>query len=267
MKLDALIIAAVVAGLPVHAKEAYAQGGDKQQQEQESLDEEWQPTVIGHDDVEPFPEPEPNTVTERAGIKFKPMLVVKTGCEPYPAVNEAGETSGGLKPSGAPDGECQGSKHGSQVYGRATWFNDIWTIMFAWYFAKDSPMPLLGHRHDWENIVLFIDNPAHQNPKILGCSTSWHSGYIKYAPCPEDFIDGYNVMIKYEHSFPLNHALNITKDAGEFQDLIMWHQLSDLARLALNKTDFGDANTPMNDLNFKAKISDAWPFETEDDEA
>nr|6QBE_A Chain A, Nep1-like protein [Hyaloperonospora arabidopsidis] len=240
---------------------------EKQQQLQEPLDGQWKPTTTGHDAIVPFSEPKPVTISEKAGVKFKPLLDVNTGCAPYAAVNAEGETSGGLQTSGDPESGCRGSKYGSQVYGRSTWYNDVWAIMYAWYFPKDSPMLLMGHRHDWENVVVFINDPDEVEPTILGCSTSWHSGYIKYAPCPTDSINGSSVMIKYEHSFPLNHALNITKDAGAYQDLIMWHQMPDLARRALNDTDFGKAITPMNDLNFMEKIEAAWPFKTKKDGA
>ncbi|KAF1792884.1 Necrosis inducing protein [Phytophthora cactorum] len=237
-----------------------AQEQQQQDQQQQQSPVEWQPKTIAHKDVKPFSQPEPVTISEKAGVKFKPQIDIKSGCVPYPAVNEAGETSGGLQESGSPTGGCRGSGHGSQIYGRSTWFNGLWAIMYSWYFPKDSPSSRLGHRHDWEHIVVFIDNPKVPEPKILGCSPSWHSGYNKYAPCPADVIDGSSVKVKYEHSWPLNHALDITKDAGTFQDLIMWDQMSDLARRALNDTKFGKANTPMNDWNFLGKVEKSWPF-------
>ncbi|KAG2772150.1 hypothetical protein JG687_00014612 [Phytophthora cactorum] len=255
MKLGAFFSAAVLAvGLIL------AQEQQQQDQQQQQSPVEWQPKTIAHKDVKPFSQPEPVTISEKAGVKFKPQIDIKSGCVPYPAVNEAGETSGGLQESGSPTGGCRGSGHGSQIYGRSTWFNGLWAIMYSWYFPKDSPSSRLGHRHDWEHIVVFIDNPKVPEPKILGCSPSWHSGYNKYAPCPADVIDGSSVKVKYEHSWPLNHALDITKDAGTFQDLIMWDQMSDLARRALNDTKFGKANTPMNDWNFLGKVEKSWPF-------
>ncbi|EGZ14806.1 hypothetical protein PHYSODRAFT_333132 [Phytophthora sojae] len=70
---------------------------------------------INHDKVQPFPQPVPITASEKAAIKFKPSLQIVKGCHPYPVVNAAGETSGGLKGTGKPDGECKGSSLGSQV--------------------------------------------------------------------------------------------------------------------------------------------------------
>ncbi|OWZ10502.1 Necrosis inducing protein NPP1 [Phytophthora megakarya] len=132
--------------------------------------------------------------------------------------------------------------------------------MYSWYFPKDSPSPKFGHRHDWEHAIVFIDNPDVPNPKILGCSVSSHSGYAKYNPCPSYAVDGTSIKVRYMHKWPINHDLDITGDAGKFQDLIMWDQMTEDARRALNSVSFGSANTPMNNWNFERKIEKAWPF-------
>ncbi|KAF1789115.1 Necrosis inducing protein [Phytophthora cactorum] len=221
----------------------------------------WVEKPIGHNAVKPFPQPEPVTISEKAGVKFKPQIQIRTGCEPYPAVNEFGETGGGLKPTGKSRGKCGGSGYGSQVYGRSTWFKGVWAIVYSWYFPKDSPSSGMGHRHDWEHAIVFIDNPDVANPKIIGCSVSSHSGYEKHAPCPPWAIDGTSLKVRYKHAWPKNHDLATTGDAGKFQDLIMWDQLTDDARRALNSVSFGSANTPFKDGIFQKKLENAWPFQ------
>ncbi|KAG6970946.1 hypothetical protein JG688_00004644 [Phytophthora aleatoria] len=47
---------------------------------------------IDHDQVQPFVQPEPVTISEKAAVKFKPQLHITNGCHPYPAVNAAGDT-------------------------------------------------------------------------------------------------------------------------------------------------------------------------------
>ncbi|ETI42810.1 hypothetical protein PPTG_13769 [Phytophthora nicotianae INRA-310] len=220
----------------------------------------WVEKKIAHKDVKPFPQPEPVTISEKAGVKFKPQIQIRTGCEPYPAVNEFGETSGGLHTSGKSRGKCGGSGHGSQVYGRSAWLKGVWVIMYSWYFPKDSPSHGLGHRHDWEEAIVFIDNPDVSEPKILGCSVSSHGGYARHAPCPPWVIDGTSLKVRYKHSWPKNHDLAITGDGGKFQDLIMWGQMTNDARRALNAVSFGSANTPFKDGTFQDKIEKAWPF-------
>ncbi|ETL48041.1 hypothetical protein L916_02304 [Phytophthora nicotianae] len=220
----------------------------------------WVTKTIGHDEIKPFPQPDPVTISEKVGVKFKPQIQIRTGCVPYPVVNEFGETSGGLQTSGSPRGGCRGSVHGSQVYGRSAWINGFWAIMYSWYFPKDSPSSRMGHRHDWEFAVVFIDNPGIPEPKIIGCSVSSHDGRKKYNPCPSWVIDGNSLKVRYKHAWPMNHDLDVTGDAGTFQDLIMWDQMTDDARRALNSVSFGKANTPFNDGKFLPTLESAWAF-------
>ncbi|POM61990.1 Necrosis inducing-like protein NPP1 type [Phytophthora palmivora] len=215
---------------------------------------------IGHDQVAPFTQPDPVTISEKAAVKFKPQLHISNGCHPYPAVNEAGDTGGGLRNSGAPSGMCKGSGLGSQVYGRSGWHNDVWAIMYAWYFPKDMASSDLGHRHDWEHAVIWIDNPDVVEPKILAVSVSSHSGYSKKTEIPADSINGTSVLINYESTWPYDHDLRFTTKGGEYQLLIMWEQLTDAAREALSSTDFGKAVMPMTDFRFPGKLDKAWPF-------
>ena len=68
-------------------------------------------------------------------------------------------SSGGLKPTGDPSGDCSSST--GQVYARAESFNNAFAIMYAWYFPKDQIVDgggNAGHRHDWENVVVWIDD-------------------------------------------------------------------------------------------------------------
>ncbi|KAE9300393.1 hypothetical protein PF008_g23015 [Phytophthora fragariae] len=188
-----------------------------------------QAETIDHDQVVPFAQPKASTISQKAAVKFKPQIHITNGCHPYPAVNEAGQTGGGLKPTGAPSSSCKGSGWGSQVYGRSTWYSGRWAIMYSC-------------------------------PTILTASPSAHSGYSYYVPPSSDSVDGNSVKVNYESHWPINHALDTTSESGEFQDLIMWDQLTDVARLALNTTSFGKANVPMNDGNFLTKLGNTWPF-------
>nr|L7NCR8.1 RecName: Full=NLP effector protein 14; AltName: Full=Necrosis-inducing protein 14; AltName: Full=Nep1-like protein 14 [Phytophthora capsici]AEJ88245.1 necrosis inducing protein NPP14 [Phytophthora capsici] len=133
--------------------------------------------------------------------------------------------------------------------------------MYSWYFPKDSPSTGLGHRHDWEHVIVWIDNPEIAEPKILAVTPSAHSGYSAQVPPDADKVEGTSVKVNYESKWPINHALGSTTKGGDYQDLIMWEQLTDAARLALENTDFGKANVPMKDGNFVGKLNKAWPFD------
>ncbi|TYZ67363.1 hypothetical protein PybrP1_010466 [[Pythium] brassicae (nom. inval.)] len=214
--------------------------------------------VISHDAVVPFAQPAATTTEQKLGVKFKPQINISNGCHPYPAVDAAGNTSGGLKPSGSQSAGCKGSGHGTQVYGRAVAYNGVYALMYSWYFPKDSPFTGLGHRHDWEHVVVWIDNPNAANPTILAVSPSAHSGYNKYAPPRAGTVADTSAKVDYKSNVVINHALDSTTSAGEQQPLIMWDQLTPAARTALENTNFGDAIVPMKDGNFMTKIGNAY---------
>ncbi|KAF1790062.1 Necrosis inducing protein [Phytophthora cactorum] len=193
------------------------------------------------------------TTKSKAAIKFKPQLHITNGCHPYPAVNAAGETSGGLATQGAPSAACKGSGWGSQVYGRSTWYKGRWAIMYSWYFPKDSPSTGLGHRHDWEHVIVWINNPDVANPKIL-------ARILQVRSPKAGTVAGNTAKINYESHWPVNHALDSTDKGGETQPLIMWDQMTEAARRSLNTVGFGNANVPMNDGNFMRKIANASPW-------
>ncbi|KAG7399642.1 hypothetical protein PHYBOEH_008285 [Phytophthora boehmeriae] len=218
---------------------------------------------IDHDKVEAFAELEPTTVSEKAAVRFKPRLRITDGCHPYPAVNAAGETSAGLDPASSGASGCRGIFEDSQVYGRSAWYSNVWAIMYAWYFPKDAPADLPGRRHEWENCIVWIDNPALENPKILGISVSGgNAKYYNSAPPDERGLSGDTPKIDYlMGGWPSGyHILELTSLRGGFQDLIMWEQLTEEARAALQTTKFDEAWVPMKDGNFTANLKQAWPF-------
>ncbi|OWZ08783.1 Necrosis inducing protein NPP1 [Phytophthora megakarya] len=90
---------------------------------------------------------------------------------------------------------------------------------------------------------------------------SAHTGYSTYAPPDADMVSSTSVKVEYSSSLGfINHHLDCTSSTGEYQALVMWDDLTDVARLALNTTSFGKANVPMNDYNFLPKIGKAYPF-------
>ncbi|KAG6614265.1 necrosis inducing-like protein NPP1 type [Phytophthora cinnamomi] len=217
--------------------------------------------TIDFDMVQPFAEPKPVSISQKAAVKFKPSLLVGSGCDPYPAVNYAGDTSGGLEET-ASNGDCSGSPFGSQVYSRSGWFNDQWAIMYAWYFPMDSSaIKKSGVRYDWINVIVWLDNPAEKNQTILGVSTSIEgTTYNSYKPVPAKYLDGTSTKVLYFADKLGYHTVDLTAEAGgDFQDLIHWSQLTRKARAALETADFG-SNTPVpfNDANFDDNLKRGW---------
>ncbi|KAG2819151.1 hypothetical protein JG687_00007292 [Phytophthora cactorum] len=231
-----------------------------------------QSNVIPHGKVRPFPQQVPVTDAQKAVLKYKPQLTIEDGCHPYPAVQKDGAIGGGLSWSGPRDGECKGSPLGSQVYARTTWVKDKWAIMYAWYFPKArAPFPVLrflGHRHGWEYAVVWLDRPNADNSTILGVSLSAAYGWAKESPPPEKYLDGNSLKVAYYYNHIYgNTAVKYTEETGEFQDLITWNQLSDLARDSLSNTDWDETplnvallKMPMKDGVFMKKLKSAYPF-------
>ncbi|KAG1705531.1 hypothetical protein DVH05_003220 [Phytophthora capsici] len=125
--------------------------------------------AVDHGKFEPFHQPEPATISEKAAIKFKPAMVSPLGfCVPLTAVNAAGEINS--ERIGVPIPPFQCEKKGGQVYGRAGWYKDLWAIMYSWYFPIASDFQ--SRPHDWHNVVVWIDNPAVKTPKIVGIAMS-----------------------------------------------------------------------------------------------
>ncbi|KAG7389096.1 hypothetical protein PHYBOEH_007573 [Phytophthora boehmeriae] len=148
---------------------------------------------------------------------------------------------------------------GSQVYGRSAWHRDYWAIMYAWYYPKGFFSSFAKRRHDWSCAIVWIDNPAFENPAIKGISTcDGDSNFMKIAPATM-------TTLKFEHTFQAalgggtayTYPTNVE---GDYQDLIMWSQLTDEAREGLNTWDFGKAKVPFNDDNFEKNLEEAFPF-------
>lgn len=208
--------------------------------------------TINHDDVVAINEDfNLDTVSETAAKKFQPYLRVSNGCVPFPAVDWWGNTSGGLQATGTHNSDCSSST--GQIYVRSTWYNGVWAIMYSWYFPKDYP----GHRHDWEAIVVWIDNPANANPAIQRIAYSQHGEFERHAAEPF-YMDGNHPKVDYGAIFPFGHVLSRTNAKGGTQPLVHWDQISSAARDALNTVSFGDANVPFNDNNFWNNLGKAW---------
>ncbi|PNS19468.1 Inosine-5'-monophosphate dehydrogenase [Sphaceloma murrayae] len=208
--------------------------------------------VIAHSAVVGFSQTVPNTALGQLYLRYQPFLQVQNGCVPFPAVDAQGNTGGGLNPSGEPSGGCSSSP--GQVYARSGTYNGRFGIMYAWYFPKDSPASGLGHRHDWESVVVWLSSST-GTPSILGVSASAHGDFEKNT---SPNLSGTNPLIRYYSTFPINHQLGYTSTRGGSQPLVAWESLPAAARTALTNTDFGSANVPLKDANFNNNLAEAF---------
>ncbi|KAL3481386.1 necrosis inducing protein-domain-containing protein [Aspergillus californicus] len=215
--------------------------------------------VISHDAVVGFEQTVPSGTVGDLYLAYQPYLYVVNGCVPFPAVDADGNTSGGLEPTGDPSGSCSSST--GQIYTRST-ITDGTTatygtaLMYAWYFPKDSPSTGLGHRHDWEGVIIYLSDATSTSAEnILAVCPSAHGDW-------DCSTDGFSVqdahpLIKYFSEWPVNHQMGLTDTVGGSQPLVAWESLPDAAREALEGTDFGSATVPFKDATFDGNLEAA----------
>jgi len=123
---------------------------------------------------------------------------------------------------------------------------------------KDSPSIGLGHRHDWENVIIWLSSPSSPST-ILGVSTSSHGQYKKYTlPHKKvNFVDN-RILIKYWNILFLNHHPDVTHKKGGEQPLVAWESLTEAARTSLQETNFGSATVPFKDSTLQENLAKAW---------
>ncbi|ROV96237.1 hypothetical protein VMCG_07723 [Cytospora schulzeri] len=210
--------------------------------------------VIGHDEVVGFPQTVPSGTTGDVYQAYQPLLKVVNGCVPFPAVDASGNTSGGLQTSGSSNGHCSSST--GQVYVRGVQHGTYYGLMYSWYFPKDEPSDGLGHRHDWEGaIVWLLSSTSTTADNIMAVCPSAHGGW-------ECSTDGYSLsgtkpLLKYESTWPVNHATGLTSETGGSQPLIAWESLPVAAQDGLKNADFGDAIVPFTDATFTKNLDAA----------
>lgn len=125
--------------------------------------------------------------------------------------------------------------------------------MYAWYWPKDQLIPGLGHRHDWESIVVWLSDES-MSASFLGLAVSAHGGY---ATSTSPDLSGSSPLIQYVSYFPLNHQLDFIWAKGGQQPLIAWESMPAVAQQALADTDWGAANVPFTEANFLKNLGKA----------
>ncbi|KAL2826322.1 putative NPP1 domain protein [Aspergillus cavernicola] len=218
--------------------------------------------VIAHDAVVGFPETVPTGSIGDLYLAYQPYLEVINGCVPFPAVDADGNTSGGLEPTGSPSGGCSSST--GQIYARSTISDGTAStygnaIMYSWYFPKDSPSTGLGHRHDWEGVIIWLsDSSSTSAENILAVCPSAHGDWNCETNASGGVsLEGSRALIRYYSVWPVNHQLGFSGDVGGVQPLVAWESLGEVVRGALEDTDFGDANVPFKEGNWVANLQGA----------
>lgn len=126
--------------------------------------------------------------------------------------------------------------------------------MYSWYMPKDSPSSGLGHRHDWENIVVWLSSES-TTATIRGVAISAHGEYQKTT---SPHLVGSRPLIGYISIWPVNHQLIDTVEQGGEQPLIAWETMTQAAREAIETTNFEAATPSFRDSNFQSYLANAF---------
>ena len=234
-------------------------------------------SVVPHSSIRFIPESYRGGAEGNAIRRYEPYLHIAHGCQSYPAVSSTGQVGGGLQNSGGPSDGCNDPTNG-QTYVRGAWYKGRYAIMYAWYFPKDQITAGLngGHRHDWESVVIWIDNrtcnlftsssskplliqlslAANANPHVFGGAASGHGGYKKTA-LPQ-MRDGNRLQVEYFTSFPTNHELQFKVSPGVDHAMIDYNTVNAAVRRVFDGYDWGMANCPFSSVNFEENLGNAW---------
>ncbi|PNH48330.1 hypothetical protein VD0004_g235 [Verticillium dahliae] len=214
-----------------------------------------QPPKVNHDSINPVRDTlGPNGDMIR---KFQPLLHIAHGCQPYSAVNTRGEVNAGLQDSGTTAGGCKETSKG-QTYARSMTLNGQFGIMYAWYWPKDQPADgnlASGHRHDWENVVIWFNSNNANQAGILRGAASGHGDYKKVNNPQRN---NNNLHVEYFTSLGKNHELQFKTSPGRTYWIWDWDRMDTTVQGALNRADFGSANCPFNNNNFERNMRAAF---------
>ncbi|TLD14563.1 necrosis- and ethylene-inducing protein 2 precursor [Venturia nashicola] len=186
---------------------------------------------------------------------YQPYLKVVHGCVPYPGVDASGNTNEGLEPTGGSNSGC-GSSIG-QVYVRGATAGKHYGLMYIWYMPKDEPSFGLGHRHEWEGVIVWLSSStATTATNIVAVCPSAHGGW-NCNTTTGFFLSGTSPLIKYDSPWPINHQLFQTNMVGGKQPLVAWESMSLTVRSALEHAKFGVATVPFKDSTFEINLAKA----------
>ncbi|MFF7280797.1 NPP1 family protein [Streptomyces griseorubiginosus] len=207
---------------------------------------------------------------ESAEYTYQPAFDYDTdGCYSSPAIGPDGTVNGGLNPTGSLSGDCHdlSDLNNTNTYSRYKCNNGWCAYMYGLYFEKDQALAnssIGGHRHDWEHVVIWVQNGA-----VQYVSTSNHGSFTVTAASGVRF-DGTHAKIVYHKDGISTHCFRLAnsndeppenaKGTWQYPPLVGWNGYPSTAlRDKLSAYDFGSANFGLKDANFAAHLTSAKP--------
>jgi hypothetical protein len=190
--------------------------------------------------------------------KYQPAMDYDTdGCYPTPAIGPDGTLNPGLELGGDVNGHCRDESDldNTNSYSRSKCNNGWCAYVYDFYFEKDQISDggaSLGHKHDWEHIVVWVDQSDSQ---VKYVSTSQHGKYAVHSASEVSF-EGTHPKIVYHkdgvgsHDFRLGNADEQPenhKGAWQYPDLVSWDKFPPGLWDKLTSADFGEATMAIRD--------------------
>ena len=221
-----------------------------------------------------FAAPPPHLPQNAGGWEqsFSPAYDYDTdGCYATPAIGPDGTLNPGLNTTGAVNGSChdQSDLDNSQTYARSKCNNGWCAVVYASYFEKDQAVAgsgLGGHRHDFEHVVVWVNQSSNQVDHV---SITEHSGYATY-PRSQVLFDGSHPKIVYHKDGISTHLFRLANGNDEppenhyhnwrYPPIVGWNGWpSTSLRDRLMTADFGSATIKIDDGDFTGLLSQMKP--------
>ncbi|MFI5687982.1 NPP1 family protein [Streptomyces sp. NPDC051636] len=206
---------------------------------------------------------------EAAELTYQPAFDYDTdGCYPTPAIGPDGTVNGGLKPTGALNGNCHDAfdLDNTNSYSRYKCNNGWCAYMYGLYFEKDQALAgssIGGHRNDWEHVVVWV-----RDGQVQYVSTSNHGSFTVHALSAIRF-EGTHPKIIYHKDGISTHCFRLAnskdeppenhKHTWQYPPLVGWNGYPAGLREELSAYDFGSAHFGLKDDSFASHLSSAKP--------
>lgn len=190
------------------------------------------------------------------------------GCYATAAIGTDGTLNPGLKPGGDVNGHCHDYPQlaNSNTYSREKCNNGWCAVVYAGYFEKDQATlgpAAIGHRHDWEHVVVWINDN-----QVQYVSTSQHSGW-KWYPRSSVRFDGTHPKVVYNKDGASTHFFRLANTNDEppenvtggwfYPRLVGWNGYPTGLRDKLMNANFGDATIKISDSTFNDALNNSKP--------
>jgi hypothetical protein len=202
-------------------------------------------------------------------LAYQPAFDYDTdGCYSTAAIGPDGTVNGGLKPTGALNGNCRDASDlaSTNTYSRYRCDNGWCAYLYGLYFEKDQAIPgisLGGHRHDWEHVVVWV-----HNGRVEYVATSNHGSFTVHTASSVRF-EGTHAKVVYHKDGVSTHCFRIAGSGDEppenhrgvwqYPPLVGWNGYPAGLRDKLASYDFGSAHFGLRDDSFAGHLSKALP--------